>query len=255
MRTIEIRTTQNVTIEYELASLKDRFFAYFIDWLILGSMYLVLIVFILTLESLAISMLGEEVFEFITNPTLIGYFLPVGFFVLYQLSSETLANGQSWGKKAMGIKVVRLDGKEPTMSDYLLRAVFHIIDTIISAGILAALLISSSNKSQRLGDMTANTTVIKVKFSLRFRLEDILKINTLEDYEPTYPEVRRLSEQDMLVIKTIISRYRKHRNKAHQEVVDELVSNLSRQLDIIQTPADKIGFLKTLIRDYIVLTR
>jgi uncharacterized RDD family membrane protein YckC len=255
MRTIDIRTTQNVTIEYELASLKDRFFAYFIDWLILGALYLVFIVLMIILESVAIHLLGEEVFEFLTNPSLIGYFFPVGLFISYQFISEALANGQSWGKKAMGIKVVRLDGKEPMLSDYLLRAIFHIIDTIISAGIFAALLISSSNKSQRLGDMTANTAVIKVKFSLRFRLEDILKINTLEDYEPSFPEVRRLSEQDMLVIKSIISRYRKHRNKAHQEVVDELVSNLSRQLDIIETPRDKIGFLKTLIRDYIVLTR
>ncbi|MFT5165670.1 MAG: putative RDD family membrane protein YckC [Saprospiraceae bacterium] len=255
MRTIDIRTTQNVTIEYELASLKDRFFAYFIDWLILGAFYLVLLVIMTILESLAVEYFGEQVFEFITNPALIGYFLPVGLFIFYQFVSETLANGQSWGKKALGIKVVRLDGKEPTLSDYLLRAVFHIIDTVISVGIFAALLISSSNKSQRLGDMTANTAVIRVKFSLRFRLEDILKINTLDDYEPSYPEVRSLSEQDMLVIKTIISRYGKYRNKAHQEVVDELVLNLSQQLDIIKTPRDKIGFLKTLIRDYIVLTR
>ena len=236
MRTIEIRTTQNVTIEYELASVKDRFFASFIDWLIiLVFSSLLAIVFRVTL--------GQSIFSL------------VGLFSFYHLISEVLADGQSWGKKAMGIKVVRLDGKEPTLSDFLLRTAFHMVDTFTSLGIVAALLISTSNKSQRLGDMTANTTVIKVKFSLRFRLEDILKINTLDDYEPSYPEVRKLSEQDMLLIKTIISRHRRHRNKAHQEVVNELVQNLSRQLDIIEPPRDKIGFLKTLIRDYIVLTR
>ncbi len=243
MRTIEIRTTQNVTIEYELATLRDRFFAYFIDWLIVGAFWM----FFSTLLSAA--------FELFNTMNLLGFLLPVGLFVIYQLLSEVFANGQSWGKKAMGIKVVRLDGKEPTLSDYLLRAVFHIVDTVISFGVIAALLVSSSNKSQRLGDMTANTTVIKVKFTLRFQLEDILKINTLEDYEPSYPEVRRLSEEDMLLIKSIISRYRKHRNRAHQEVVDELVQNLSQQLGLLEKPVDKIGFLKTLIRDYIVLTR
>ena len=248
MRTIEIRTTQNVTIEYELASLRDRFFAYFIDWLIVGSFYL----FLSTILTLT---LGEYIYSSGLGSSLIGFFLPLGLFVSYQLFSEVLVNGQSWGKKAIGIKVVRLDGKEPTLSDFLLRAVFHMVDTVLSLGIVAALLISSSAKSQRLGDMTANTTVIKVKFNLRFRLEDILKINTLNDYEPSYPEVRRLSEQDMLLIKTIISRHRKHRNRAHQEVVDELVLNLTEQLDIMEPPRDKIGFLKTLIRDYIVLTR
>ena len=194
---------------------------------------------------------GDMLFE---NPGLVSLML-IGMFIFYQLLSEILADGQSWGKKAMGIKVVRLDGKEPNLSDYLLRSVFHIIDSIMSLGIMAALMISSSNKNQRLGDMTANTTVIRIKFNLRFRLEDILKINTLEDYEPTYPEVRQLSEKDMLLIKTIISRYRKYRNKAHQKVINELVENLVHQLDLPETPRDKIAFLKTLIRDYIVLTR
>ena len=243
MRTIEITTTQNVTIEYELATLRDRFFAYFIDWLII----IAVCVFLSTLLLVA--------FEVFNSGSVVGFLMPVGIFILYQVFSEIFANGQSWGKKAIGIKVVRLDGKEPSVSDFLLRAVFHIVDTVISFGVMAALLVSSSAKSQRLGDMTANTTVIKTKYSLLFRLEDILKINTLDDYEPTYPEVRRLSEHDMLLIKSIISRYQKYRNKAHQEVVDELVENLSQQLDLIKTPVDKIGFLRTLIRDYIVLTR
>ena len=35
MRTIDILTTQNVTINYELAEVRDRLFAYVIDLLIL----------------------------------------------------------------------------------------------------------------------------------------------------------------------------------------------------------------------------
>ena len=248
MRTIDIRTTQNVTIEYELASLRERFFAYFIDWLIVGAIYLVIFLVLM-------STLDGVIMESSLSLNLLLKLLPIGLFIFYQLLSEVLADGQSWGKKAIGLKVVRLDGKEPGLSDYLLRAAFHLFDTILSAGIVAALLVSSSAKGQRLGDMTANTAVIKVKFSLRFRLEDILKINSIEDYEPTYPEVRSLSEQDMLLIKTIISRSRMYKNKAHQEVVDELVGRLTNILGLAERPADKINFLKTLIRDYIVLTR
>ena len=248
MRTIDIRTTQNVTIEYELASLRDRFFAFFIDCLIVGTGYFLFF-------RIIIMSVMDIVLESSLSVNLVVYFLPIACFVTYQLVSEILADGQSWGKRAMGIKVVRLDGKEPGLSDYLLRAIFHLIDTFSSFGIIAALLISSSNKSQRLGDLTANTAVIRIKFNLRFQLEDILKINSLEDYEPTYPEVRQLSEQDMLLIKTIISRYRRYRNRAHQDIVNDLVDNLSNQLGIGEPPRDKIAFLKTLIRDYIVLTR
>ncbi len=248
MRTIDITTTQNVTIEYELASLKERGSAFLIDLLIVMAGY-ILLVSALTLVG------GSSVFDSGMSVYLVSFLAPTGLFLVYQLVSEVVADGQSFGKKSMGIKVVRLDGQEPSLIDYLLRMVFLIVDYVLSMGIVAALLISSTNNSQRLGDMTANTTVIQVRFDFRFRLEDILKINSLDDYEPSFPEVRRLSEQDMLLVKTIITRYQKYRNDAHREVIDELTDRLCNLLQITEKPANKVGFLQTLIRDYIVLTR
>ena len=163
MQTIDIRTTQNVTINYELASLRERIFACIID---------------LTIVSVLTGILGSMLRVALSGPgfesgmainVILGLIFVIGY-ILYQLLSEILADGQSWGKKSMGIKVVRLDGQEPGLSDYLLRAVFHIVDTIFSLGIMAALSISSSAKNQRIGDLTANTTVIRMKHDLRFKL-------------------------------------------------------------------------------------
>ncbi len=243
MKTIDIRTPQNVTIEYELASLRDRFAALFMDILIVIAGYMLLVYFLsffLDFDGIAARII----------PLL---FLLCFFF--YQLLFEMLSEGQSLGKKAVGIKVVRIDGREPGLGEHLLRAIFHLLDTMLSIGILGALFISASPNRQRLGDMTANTAVIKIKFNMRFRLEDIMKINTLDDYEVTYPDVKKLSEQDMLLIKNIISRYSKYKNDAHRSVIDELITKIRQELDIKELPTDKIAFLKTLIRDYIVLTR
>ncbi|MCB0572665.1 MAG: RDD family protein [Phaeodactylibacter sp.] len=247
MQTIDIRTTQNVVIEYELAPLRERIFAFFIDIAILLAFYLFFFLAIIT--PLLRSIEGSPMFGAIISLAF------VGGFMLYHLLSEVLADGQSWGKRSMGIKVVRLDGQEPGLTDYLLRAVFHVADTLFSGGILAILLILSSDKNQRLGDMTAGTTVIRVRHNLRFRLDDILNINTLENYEPQYPEVRQLSEQDMLLIKNVVSRYRMYKNDAHREVINKLVAHLTELLALPEQPRDKIGFLQTLIRDYIVITR
>ena len=248
METIDIRTTQNVTIEYELAGLRERIIAFFIDAVIFGAIYVIIMLSLITT-------LQRAIFESGIIFYVIYVILPVGGLMAYHLFSEILANGQSWGKKSMGIRVVRLDGQEPGLSDYLLRAVFLVVDALASLGVLGALLISSSAKNQRLGDMTANTTVIRLRHNLHFRLEDILKINSLEDYQPRYPEVRQLSEKDMLLIKNTIARYRAFPNQAHDRVVDELVNRLRSLLDINEEPRDRIEFLKTLIRDYIVLTR
>ncbi len=247
MQTIDIRTTQNVTIEYELASLRERALALLVDWLIVGVFYFVLLF-------LLVGAFGDALFRNGFMVYFVYIVLPFGGFMAYQFFSEMLANGQSWGKKAMGIKVVRVDGAEPGLSDYFLRAIFHIMDTF-TFGVIGALLISSSPKNQRLGDMTANTTVIRVRHQVRFRLEDILKISSIENYQPVYPEVRRLSEQDMLLIKHLLTRYRQFPNPAHAKAVNEAVAHLTDILHIEEKPQDKIEFLKTLIRDYIVLTR
>jgi len=247
MPTIDITTTQNVTVEYELAGPQDRFLAFFIDVVIVGAFFI--LIFLVLLQAW-VSELEDS--------GILGRFfslLPITLFVSYHLFSEIIANGQSLGKKAAGIKVVRLDGEEPGWSDYLLRAVFHIIDTFLSFGTLAGILINSSAKKQRLGDMTANTVVIKIKFNKRFQLSDILKINSIEEYEPTYLEVRKLREKDLLLIKSAIHRYHKYKNNAHAEVINKLVDRLLVELDLDEKPAKKIEFLQTLIRDYIVLTR
>ncbi len=245
MRTIDIRTTQNVTIEYELATVSDRIFAYLIDMLIIATVHTFL-------SSIFISIFqveDEGMYAFIYG------FLPFFELILYHFFMELWGNGQSFGKRAIGIQVVRMDGQQPTIGDFLLRATFLIVDVIFSFGIIAVLLASSSDRRQRLGDMTANTTVIKVKQNLRFVLSDILKINTLDDYEPQYPDVKKLSEQDMLLIKSALNRYSEFKNQAHGKVISEVVKKVKEKLDIIEEPKNKVEFLKTLLRDYIVLTR
>jgi hypothetical protein len=97
--------------------------------------------------------------------------------------------------------------------------------------------------------------VIRTKHQVQFGLDDILKINTLSNYEPQFRAVRQFNEQDMLLIKSIIARCSTYANPAHREALDELVAKLCQRLDIAVIPKDKITFLKTLIRDYIVLTR
>ncbi len=250
MKTIDITTTQQVTIEYELAELKDRVLSYVIDNLIISAVWLLLY--------LIFSAAFYTEFTLVENDgsrSMVYYMLPLFTFILYHFLSELLMDGQTLGKKAVGIKVIKLNGKEGTASDYFIRALFHFIDTVLSVHVLGAIMILSTDKSQRLGDLAANTAVIKVKFNLRFRLEDIMKINSLADYEPLYPDVRQFTEQDMLLIKSVVARNREYNNSSHKEAINILVRDLMLKLDIVEQPKDKIYFLKTLIKDYIVLTR
>ncbi len=245
MAAIDIRTTQNVTIEYELASLRERFFSFFIDLLIFFTIYFILVLFFATIFGDFITDWG---FRFLG-------LMQVAGLLFYHFISELFMSGQSWGKKASNLKVVRLDGREPGPSDYLMRSLFLVVDFIFSAGVLGGILITSTFRAQRLGDLAANTAVIRVKSKLHFQLDDILKIQSIDDYEPKYPDVIQLNEQDMLLIKNTLTRYTSWSNPAHAFAIKEAVKVVAGQLDIEPPQKNQTDFLKTLIRDYIVLTR
>lgn len=246
LQSIEITTTQNVSIEYELANLRERILAMLLD------------LFVVIFGYLMLFQLARFLFGNLWDHGWSIFWTAMVFlvFYLYHIFMEIMNAGQTLGKKALGIRVVRLDGKEPEWSDVVLRSVLQTVDSIFCFGIIAMLLIKTTPKAQRLGDMAANTTVIKIfQAGWKFKLEDILNISTLSNYEPTYPQVQRLNEKDMIFIKNVLARYSQYPNQAHEEVVEDLVTHLMPLLDIRERPNHRLEFLKTLLKDYIVLTR
>jgi len=244
VRSIEINTAQNVTIEYELAPLHQRLLAFLLDQAIIGTA-LVILYFL----GLWICGRYSDVMIYYT------YFILILVGLFYTLISEIFMNGQSVGKLALGIRIVKLTGKQATLSDYIMRWLFRLVDIYMCFGSLCAILISSTDKSQRIGDIVANTVVIKLRPSRALTLRDLLNIHSIDNYEPRYPEVKYLSEEDMLLVKNVLERNRKFRNDAHLKAQEELVAKLMEVLHIPKLQQEKPEFLRTLLNDYIVLTR
>ena len=242
MRTIEITTTQNVTIEYELCNLGERITAFILDQVIIISSILLLI----SLVSLALPsyLVGN-----------VNTIIAAGIFVLYSPTCEILLNGQSLGKRALRIRIVNLTGRQPHISDFMIRWAFRVVDIWLSLGSIAAILSSTTSNGQRLGGMLSNTTVIKDRPRMTSSLQNILSIHSLENYQPEYVDVKKFSEAEMLLVKKVIDRANKHPNEAHREALDALVNKISATLQLTTVPKNKIKFLKTIIRDYIALTR
>lgn len=87
-----------------------------------------------------------------------GLLFPViclGYFVLM----EAYCNGQTLGKMATKIRVVQENGKPCDLGTAIVRNILRIVDGFFFY-LIGAILIWSSPKKQRLGDMAAHTVVV-----------------------------------------------------------------------------------------------
>jgi uncharacterized RDD family membrane protein YckC len=240
MKQIEITTPQNVTIDYELATVGERILATVLD---------VMIVYVCSLIVCGIIAL---IFNINLGAFYMYVTLPGLFF--YHLLFETLNHGQTLGKSTLKIRVVKINGERPGFFDFMMRTSFRIIDIVLTSGMLAMLAISSSSRGQRLGDFFADTTVVKLLNINRFSLERILKMEKLKEHTPTYPNVVKFKEEEMLLVKETLDRYKKYPNDSHEDAFKKLVKKIEEQLGVT-APKDKKLFLATLIKDYVSLTR
>ena len=245
MAAVTIHTTQNVRIDYETATLGTRSGAFLIDLLVVVISYVALLFFV---DSLDLVNLSEQVY------LVLG---PIFYFTLYFFFWEMLSRGQTVGKKLLRLRVIRLDGRDPTPADFLIRAVFLLPDVIFTLGILAILLIVTGRRNQRLGDLIAGTVVINTVGFGGVTLADILTIRNREQHEARYPAVQRMTDDDMLVVKQCILRYRRYRNDAHRRALTLLADRMREllELDRGEVKENEEQFLETLLLDYIVLTR
>jgi hypothetical protein len=175
--------------------------------------------------------------------------------MFYSLLFETLNNGQSIGKMALRIQVIKVAGGKITFSDYVARWIFRLIDIYFSLGAIASILVVSSAKGQRIGDVVANTAVVKTTSQLNLTLKDLLALHEKKSYTPKYLQARKLHEEDALLIKSTLDRYRKFNNESHKEAIELLTSRIKEVLNIESHEGDQSKFLQTVLQDYIILSR
>ena len=239
MQRVRIQTAQNVDIEYQVASVGDRIVAYLIDMVIIIA-YIVAVSLLL--------LFGVEVLQ-ARVPFAVGVvlFLPV---LLYDLALEVFMDGQSFGKKQRGIKVVKLDGSQPAIGSYLLRWLLRMIDcTLLSGGVaLATILISG--KGQRLGDLAAGTTVVELK--PRTALGDTIFVPVAEDYVPVFPAAARLDGQTVATVKEVLNQTATTASPQLEDP-ESLLLKAKEKLEgvlVVQSDLPPRDFLETVVKDY-----
>jgi len=241
MDTIQINTSQNVSLSYTPAGIGPRILAALLDWVfIIAYAGIVAAIFSFAINRKEYS--GDVERSESYDQMMIGLFilclLPA---MIYHLLCETFLNGQSFGKKILKIKVVKLNGTQPNFGSYLLRSMFRIIDRPM----IALITIAVSAKSQRFGDMVAGTTIIQINRPVSIR-ETILH-KQKPDYKIVYEQVSLLSDTDANTIREVLDFSRNQNQPQHLTLLSKKIKTKYGIPDVTQTDEQ---FLNTLLMDY-----
>lgn len=253
MAIVTIGTPFNIDLEFKIATVGKRFLAWGIDILIICVYFYMMLRFLYPLfeKSEAVS-ISAVIFVII---------IPI---LLYQLLFELFFNGQTLGKKVAGIAVIDIEGKEPSISQYIIRWILcignlfvYIVPYVIIAnpGLMVFLLVlylpdflsvAISAKSQRLGDFAAGTVVIDKRYKSNINETVYLQIEN-DDYKPLFPQVMRLTDRDINGIKNLIDV--KKPGKDAEAYASQVVTKIKTVLDI-ESDMEPYVFLNQLLQDY-----
>ena len=165
---LQINTTQNVNINFTAASVGERILAWGVDWLI--KIAYIIVTYQIMFKLLKIDELVKDMDNWSQVAVFVAFYLPV---IFYSLLFEALFDGQTPGKRILKIKVVKIDGYQASLADFVIRWIFRIVDLNMMSGIVALIAIITSKKNQRLGDMTAGTSVITLKNNVNINCSNL----------------------------------------------------------------------------------
>ncbi len=242
MDTIRISTAQNVDIDYEIAGLGERIAARCID---LAGFAILAVITLVVMGAAQMAMSGIA--------AIIIFFIFLAIFVFYDLVCEITMDGQTFGKKALKIKVISIDGTQPTLGQYIFRWLFRMIDFgfPFGWGVVALVSVAVTKNHQRLGDLLAKTTLIKTK--PRTELTNLaFSFSLPEEYEPHFKEVLHLNDRDIELVHEVLTSYYQTGNA---DLIYAMAAKTKAHI-LVNIPAgmNELQFLETVLKDYNHLT-
>lgn len=241
MSQIAINTSQNVNINFNIASVGERMLAFIIDLLIKIAYGFLAFYLFFKVFNLGYLLNGLD------NWSVMAIYIAITFPIyIYPVVLESLMEGQTPGKKLMKIRVVKIDGYQASFGDYMIRWVFRLIDTSF-AGVIGLISMIVSKNNQRLGDIASGTAVISLKNTINISHTILEHIH--EDYLPSFPQVIALSDNDMRIIK---DNYLKALRIDDREVISKLSDKIKSilKLEVDPTKMTERQFINVVIKDY-----
>jgi uncharacterized RDD family membrane protein YckC len=172
-QSLQIRTPEGIVFSQVLAGPVTRFLAWFIDLMCIATVITTFGFLLMPLQILSPDLAAGV-------GTLAYFAISIG----YGVGFEWFWRGQTIGKKLMRLRVVDAEALRLQFSQIALRNLLRFVDSLPVFYLLGGLFCWFSPKCQRLGDIAANTVVIRLPKILEPDLDQLLagKFNSLRRY-------------------------------------------------------------------------
>jgi uncharacterized RDD family membrane protein YckC len=229
---LAIATPEGVEIELTLAGLGSRFIAGMIDFFI----RLLPLIALIVLVDPRNGAIGAAIFA------LADFGLQFFYYVLF----ETLGGGRTPGKRAAGLRVVRSGGQPVTFVRSMLRNIMRVIDALAFYFVgMVTIFITTNN--QRLGDLAADTLVIRDRYGDRRHGEAPSSAGATYDPGAAVSwDVSAVPAEDVATVRAFLER----RSSLDTRARKDLAHRLARKLQPLvggANEADDERFLEMLV--------
>src|SRR5262245_9624512 len=250
-----IDTPENIEFAYDIAGIGSRFLAAIIDTLVIGAALLVL--------GLLVGVIGNR--TSLASSTTSSVAAAIGailsFLILwgYYIVFELVWNGQSIGKRAIGLRVVREGGRPVTFVSSAIRNLIRIVDFLPAFYGIGVIVMFVDRRARRLGDLAGGTLVVKERRGVT--LESLTAPAAAPAAQlgaaaqlPTLPNVHLLNDQDYNLVQEFLRRRSELGRDARTRLGAQLASGLQARLGLPQG-GDAERFLQYVTAEYQLFRR
>lgn len=161
---VEVETPEQVVVSYSVAGVGSRAAAALIDYAIC----LAALIAIVILARLAMGSLGGTAARQLTTPWVFALLTVVQFAILwgYYVLFEGLRDGQTPGKRQLGLRVVQDGGYSVSFAASAVRNIVRVVDMQPAIFYLVGIVsVALSRRGKRLGDVVAGTFVVQERLT------------------------------------------------------------------------------------------
>ncbi len=238
---LTIDTPEQITLEFPLAGIGSRFLALALDTLIQTFTYLIFFLIFAWFAPDLERIWPKGTTWAVAILVILGFILYSGYFALF----ETLWNGQTPGKRAVRIRVIKDSGRPISVYEAIARNVMRIIDQLPGMYAVGIISVFISSRNKRLGDFVAGTAVVHetaiAELQPAWRAEDA-KI------APAY-NVTQISVPDLELIEAFLQRRYDLGSDVRQRTAVQIAGRMRQKLQVTPDGISDEEFLEKLARE------